>query len=101
MATVTARAGDGQRVPLPPPLAVPADFALVGREGEWQVLDEQWRRVQAGDRRVVLVGGEAGAGKTRLAAEYARGCHDGHAVVLFGGCSADRAVPYQPWVQAL
>ena len=49
----------------------------------------------------MLIGGEAGGGKTRLAAEFARSCHDDGAAVLFGGCDAELVVPYQPWVQAL
>jgi CO dehydrogenase nickel-insertion accessory protein CooC1 len=50
---------------------------------------------------VVLIGGEAGAGKTRLAAEFARHRHDGGASVLLGTCDAELALPYQPWVHAL
>ena len=46
----------------------------------------------------MLVGGEAGAGKTRLASEFARRCHADGAIVLCGGCDRDLAVPYQPWV---
>ena len=61
-----------------------------------------WESAAAGEPRVVLLGGEAGAGKTRLAAEFAR------ARFAAGGgacCSAaatrELVVPYQPWVQAL
>ena len=54
-----------------------------------------------GGREVVLIGGEAGAGKTRLAAEFARRCHDSGAIVLLGTCDEELALPYQPWVHAL
>ena len=51
--------------------------------------------------RIVLIGGEAGTGKTRLAAELARRLHAAGAAVLYGTCDDDLALPYQPWVQAL
>ena len=48
--------------------------------------------------RVVLVSGEAGAGKTRLIGEFA---HDvaGSATVLWGRCSPDRLGAYEPFVE--
>ena len=49
----------------------------------------------------MLIGGEAGTGKTRLAAELARRLHGAGAAVLYGTCDDDLALPYQPWVQAL
>ena len=79
-------------VPLPPALAG-AGTAFVGRDAEWKAL--------ADGGPCVLIGGEAGAGKTRLAAEYARRRHDEGAAALFGGCDSDLALPYQPWVQAI
>jgi predicted ATPase len=51
--------------------------------------------------RVVLVAGEPGVGKTRLAAELARIVHDEGAMVLAGRCDDDLGVPYQPFVEAL
>jgi DNA-binding CsgD family transcriptional regulator/tetratricopeptide (TPR) repeat protein len=95
-------AGDGDAlVPLPPALATPAGFDFVGRDAEWDVLSEAWRGALAGGRRVVLLGGEAGAGKTRLASEFVRQLHEDGAAVLFGGCDPQLLFPYQPWVQAL
>lgn len=88
-------------VPLPAMLATPAAFAFVSREAEWAALEAAWGAVRDGGRRVVLIGGEAGGGKTRLAAEFARACHRDGGAVLFGGCDAELVVPYQPWVQAL
>lgn len=49
----------------------------------------------------MLIGGEAGAGKTRLATELAQGCHAGGAAVVCGLCDSDLSLPYQPWVMAL
>jgi predicted ATPase/DNA-binding CsgD family transcriptional regulator len=45
---------------------------------------------------LVLLSGEAGAGKTRLAVEFA--ARSEGAAVLGGACDADLALPYQPWV---
>jgi len=88
-------------VVLPAALTVAPGFGFVGRAEEWDELERSWSEVKAGGRRVVLVGGEAGAGKTRLASEFARRCHGEGAAVLFGACDRELAVPYQPWVQAL
>ena len=49
----------------------------------------------------MLIGGEAGAGKTRLAFEFARRCAAEGAAVLLGVCDTELALPYQPWVQVL
>ncbi len=52
-------------------------------------------------RRVVLLAGEPGVGKTRLAGQVARAAHDDGAPVLFGRCDEDLGVPFQPFVEAL
>lgn len=96
-------AADGQqmRIPLPAALANASRQRLVGREGEWRTLGEAWDRADGNALEVVLIGGEAGAGKTRLAAEFARQCHASGAIVLLGTCDEELALPYQPWVHAL
>jgi ATP/maltotriose-dependent transcriptional regulator MalT len=88
-------------VPLPAALATASRQRLVGREPEWSSLVDAWDRTLAGGREVVLIGGEPGAGKTRLAAEFARRCYESGAIVLFGTCDEELALPYQPWVHAL
>jgi predicted ATPase len=88
--------------PLPAQLTLTPSFAFVGRDAEWEALQKGWTTVVSdGGQQLVLIGGEAGAGKSRLAAEFARSCHADGAVVLFGGCDLEPAVPYLPWVQAL
>jgi predicted ATPase len=49
----------------------------------------------------VLVAGEPGIGKTRLAAETARTAHARGATVLCGHCDEELGVPFQPFVEAL
>jgi class 3 adenylate cyclase/tetratricopeptide (TPR) repeat protein len=88
-------------VPLPVRLAV-TDLAFVGREDERARLDAAYDAVRAGEaRRVVLVAGEPGIGKTTLATRFARTAHDDGAVVLYGHCDEGLDIPYQPWAEAL
>jgi class 3 adenylate cyclase/tetratricopeptide (TPR) repeat protein len=87
-------------VPLPPLLTGPGRI-FVGREGELERLRRLWKEAAAGERRVALLGGEPGIGKTRLAAELAGELHHQGALVLAGRCDEDLGVPYQPFVEAL
>jgi AAA ATPase domain len=57
---------------------------LVGRDGELAVLDSLAARTAAGAGGVVLVSGEPGAGKTRLAREAAERARS--AIVSWGAC---------------
>jgi DNA-binding SARP family transcriptional activator len=88
------------RLPLPRPLRAATDFPFVGRDRELARLHELWAQAPH-EVRAVIVGGEAGIGKTRLAAELARAVHDDGALVLYGRCDEGLAVPYQPFVEAL
>jgi DNA-binding CsgD family transcriptional regulator/tetratricopeptide (TPR) repeat protein len=76
---------------------------FVGRVEELQVLEAARRRAADGEPAVVLVGGEAGVGKTRLVAELAASCGAEGVRVLSGGCVpvAAGALPYAPIVEAL
>jgi DNA-binding SARP family transcriptional activator len=47
----------------------PSHGALVGRQAEWQRLLSVWRQVTTGQPHLLLITGEAGIGKTRLAEE--------------------------------
>ena len=95
---VTADAG--RPPPLPLSLQTPAAHPFVGREAALASLERTWPVAGSGGQ-IVLIGGEAGSGKTRLAAEFARLVHRSGAAVLLGSCDDDLAVPYQPWVQAV
>lgn len=85
----------------PPPLLGRVGRIFVGRDPQLQRCLSNWNAVRAGERRAVLVTGEPGIGKTRLAAEVSdRAAADG-AIVLGGRCDEDLGVPYQPFVEAL
>ncbi|TMB90636.1 MAG: hypothetical protein E6J45_08570 [Chloroflexi bacterium] len=97
---VAWRPTQGRALPLPSALVTP-DRAFLGRDGEMATLAQAWARVEGGGREIVLVAGEPGIGKTRLCAELASSAHAAGAPVLYGGCSEETVVPYQPFVEAL
>lgn len=45
---------------------------LVGRDAEWKCLEDSWQEVERGNGRVVVIEGEAGAGKSRLLEDFSR-----------------------------
>jgi DNA-binding CsgD family transcriptional regulator/tetratricopeptide (TPR) repeat protein len=76
---------------------------LVGRATELAMLDVALRRATDGQPAFVLVGGDAGLGKSRLVAEFAAGARHTGARVLIGGCldlDGD-GLPYGPFVELL
>ena len=87
-------------VPLPVLLGMEPAVTFVPRPAEWDVLEAAWESVRAGHRRAVFMGGEAGTGKTRLVAEFARVVHRRSGTVLFGASTQDVEAPFQPFVQA-
>jgi hypothetical protein len=76
----------GSGLPVPALLRTQGRFAFVGREHERSRLAAAWAAAMAGERQAVLLGGEPGVGKTRLAAETARSAVDAGGVVLAGRC---------------
>jgi class 3 adenylate cyclase len=76
--------------------------ALVGRQAEISLLEDALLAAIRGDGGVVIVGGEAGMGKTRLVTDLAararrRGCG-----VVSGACSeAELSLPYLPFLEAI
>lgn len=88
-------------VPIPGRLAGAGALAYVGREQERATIASAIRAAAAGARRVVLVSGEAGLGKTRLVSECARDAHDEGALVLYGRCEEDLPRQYAPWAEAI
>jgi DNA-binding CsgD family transcriptional regulator len=75
---------------------------MIGRRAELQVLADAWRTTRTQRTGLVLVGGEAGIGKTSLIEEFVRGLgSDGE--VLVGQCLAfgTEAIPYAAFSQLL
>jgi predicted ATPase len=75
--------------------------SFVGRARELSLLRESFDRARVGELELVLVAGEPGVGKTRLAFELARYAHEQGATVLYGRCDEEALVAYQPFVQGL
>ena len=86
---------------LPRALRVPTGLPFVGRDEQLERLGACWADVERGKGSAVVVGGEPGIGKTRLAAELAGRVQKRGAVVLYWRCDDGLAVPYQPFVEAL
>jgi hypothetical protein len=74
---------------------------FVGRGAELVALRERWDAAVAGHGGLVLVGGEAGIGKTRLVREFAAQCEARGAQVYAAGTTLPEMVPYQPFVTLL
>ncbi len=75
--------------------------AFVGRRAELKRLGDLAGEVAVGRTHLVLVAGDAGIGKTRLAIQFADVCREDGATVLYGRCDAETLVPYQPFIEAL
>ncbi len=95
-------------IPLPAALERAGRLPLVGRVAERELLLKEWKGATAGEQRaptgggrVVLISGEPGVGKTRLACELAGEVHRSGAVVLFGQCDEETGIAYHPIVEAL
>ncbi|OBG99377.1 hypothetical protein A5698_10225 [Mycobacterium sp. E136] len=88
-----------ERPALPAVLVGPGPF--VGRGRELERLVAAWQSTLAAGTRAVLIAGEPGVGKTRLAGEWSRNAYDQGAVVLYGRCDEDLGAPYQPFAEAL
>jgi DNA-binding SARP family transcriptional activator len=98
------RASPGLRLPPagePPGESTPGEEAFVGRGAELARLRAAWEGARAGRRRLFLVTGEAGIGKSRLAGELAALAERDGATVLFGSCDKRLGVSFLPLRAAL
>ena len=95
------RAGGPPSLALPPALQIGEREPFVGRDAASKRLGLSYEQAVSGSRRVVLLSGAPGVGKSRLAAEFARQAHAGGAVVLFGRCDEEMLLPHQPFIEAL
>jgi DNA-binding SARP family transcriptional activator len=75
---------------------------FVGREHEIERLTDALDEALSGHGRLMLVSGEQGIGKTRVATELARVAERRGARTLWGRCyEREGAPPYWPWVQVI
>ena len=88
-----------ERPDLPAVLTGPGRF--VGRGLELERLGSAWQAALAGGIHAMLIAGEPGVGKTRLAGEWSHQVFEHGAVVLYGRSDEDLGAPYQPFAEAL
>jgi len=76
---------------------------LVGRADQLTALDEAFGRVRRGSPSAVLIGGEAGVGKSRLMSEFSATAGAAGARVLAGGCLEfdQGGLPFAPFTTVL
>jgi class 3 adenylate cyclase/tetratricopeptide (TPR) repeat protein len=89
-------------LPLPARLQETPPLGLVGRIAERELLRKLFSEVVDGQRRLALLSGEPGIGKTRLSTHAALEARsDQGAAVMLGHCYEDLTVPYGPWLDVL
>ena len=86
---------------LPGALGVTSTFPFVGRTAELDRLRTLLPRANGERSRVVVLGGEAGSGKSRLVREFAAGAAEDGVRVLYGACDSVLRTPYRPFAEAL
>jgi DNA-binding CsgD family transcriptional regulator len=76
---------------------------LVGRDEQMAALDAAFASVRQGGPSAVLLGGEAGVGKSRLVSEFGRTATSAGARVLTGGCLelGTDGLPFAPFTAVL
>lgn len=78
------------------------EASLIGRKEEWGALVKVWKALPRGSGRIVLIEGEAGVGKSRLATEFLRWVvADGGSVLRGHGYDVRAGIPYEPVVEIL
>lgn len=73
--------------------------AFVGRRPELAALELRWAGSVQGSPQTVFVGGEPGAGKSRLVAEVAQALELQGVTVVAGFCVSDMGAVYDPFVE--
>jgi DNA-binding SARP family transcriptional activator len=91
--------------PLPTRVELATAAPLVGREGEWSLLHDAYRVAVSGKAELVLLSGEAGIGKTRLAEELLLWTErQGIASAIARCYAAQGELPFAPvaaWIRSL
>ncbi|TCZ76656.1 tetratricopeptide repeat protein [Paenibacillus albiflavus] len=84
---------------------VPSKVPLIGRIDEWERLLGAWKQIASGGNTLLLLKGEAGIGKSRLALEF-KACLESSGIqTAFAGCYPSvRSLSYTPvtnWLRSL
>jgi hypothetical protein len=87
-------------MPLPSTLRSVPSVAYVGRAEERALIELASEAARQGDRQIVLLSGEPGIGKTRLASYSALSAHGEGFAVSWGACSEEVVAPFEPWIAA-
>jgi len=74
---------------------------FVGRAAKLAALRAMWDRTVEGDGGLVLIGGEAGIGKSRLVRAFASACEARGALAYSAATTFPESSPYQPFVALL
>jgi DNA-binding SARP family transcriptional activator/tetratricopeptide (TPR) repeat protein len=91
----------GQLPPAPIQIEVGGDTPFVGREAELDQVQAAMAAVGGGQGQTILLAGDTGVGKTRLAYEVLRLAADDEMVTLFGAAyEQEGQSPYQPFIEA-
>ena len=88
-APLVEEAGEGRALAAPGAAALGAAGLLRGAGRERAALEEAMKLARAGQRQVVLLSGEPGIGKTRLASYAAHGAHAEGFAVCWGACAEE------------
>ncbi|MGD8998618.1 MAG: BTAD domain-containing putative transcriptional regulator, partial [Anaerolineae bacterium] len=92
-------------LPTRPPRRMAAVSSLVGRQEAWAQLRRAWRMASAGGPHLVLISGEAGIGKTRLAEELVQWARRQGIAAAASRCYASEGelayAPVAAWLRAL
>src|SRR5262249_32647709 len=85
---------------MPPALDTAQRFEFVGRVDELAAIRRAWDAAVAHRGNLLVLGGEAGVGKTRCCREFTSAVRADGAVILHGSCE-QTGFAFQPFVQAL
>lgn len=97
-----ARRGSSPAAAFPPALASALRAGpFVGRQDIMDRLARRYVLAEGGQRQFVLLCGEPGVGKSRVAGEFARQACAQQATVLYGRSDPESIVPYQPFIMAI
>lgn len=78
------------------------EASLIGREAQWATLVKSWKGLREGAGQIVLIEGEPGVGKSRLAEEFLRwAVAEGGSVLRGRGYDVRAGIPYEPIVEVL